>query len=69
MYFRICRLCCNFSGGKDPLKYDAFPLQEYEVGQRLDRYLKNTAIGWVSAQKYLRAKDILVLKADGEWAG
>lgn len=69
MYFRICRLCSNFSTGRDLLKYDAFPVQDYEVGQRLDRYLKNTAIGWISAQKYLRAKDILVLTKDGEWTG
>lgn len=69
MYFRICRLCSNFGAAKDLLKYDAFPVQDYEVGQRLDRYLKNTAIGWISAQKYLRAKDILVLTKDGEWTG
>lgn len=68
MYFRICRLW-RFSSGKDLLKYDAFPLQDYDVGQRLDRYLKNTEIGWISAQKYLREKDILVLTADGEWTG
>jgi hypothetical protein len=39
----------------DLTKYDAFPLETYDVGQRLDRYLKSTAIGWISAQKYLRA--------------
>jgi 23S rRNA-/tRNA-specific pseudouridylate synthase len=36
------------------------------VGQRLDRYLKATAIGWISAQKYLRAHDLAVLRADGQ---
>ena len=45
--------------------YDPFPLEAYDVGQRLDRYLKNTAIGWISAQKYLRAHDIFVLGSDG----
>lgn len=68
MYFRICRLW-GFGSGKNLLKYDAFPLEEYDVGQRLDRYLKSTAIGWISAQKYLRAKDILILTSDGEWTG
>jgi hypothetical protein len=55
-----------FASNKPNLEnYDAFPLEAYDVGQRLDRYLKNTAIGWISAQKYLRAHDIFVLGSDG----
>ena len=37
-------------------KYDKFPIEDYEVGQRLDRYLKQTPIGWLSSQKHLRKK-------------
>lgn len=35
------------------------------MGQRLDRYLKYTPIGWSSAQKHLRSGHIKVLTADG----
>lgn len=37
-------------------KYEKFPVESYEVGQRLDRYLKSTPIGWVNCQKCLRKK-------------
>jgi hypothetical protein len=46
-------------------KYSQFPIEDYDLGQRLDRYLKNTQIGWVSAQKYLRNHDIYVQRKDG----
>jgi hypothetical protein len=46
-------------------KNTVFPVEEYDVGQRLDRYLKYTPIGWASAQKHLRSGHIKVLKADG----
>ena len=45
--------------------FDVFPLEHYEEGQRLDRYLKATAIGWSSAQKHLRNGNIKILSADG----
>lgn len=44
---------------------EAYPIEEYEVGERLDRYLKKTPLGWVSGQKLLRKGDIIVKKADG----
>lgn len=46
----------------DPVNYTLFPIESYDLGQRLDRYLKNTDIGWISAQKYLRNQDIIVQK-------
>ncbi len=48
-----------------PLGFTLFPIEQYDLGQRLDRYLKATAIGWISAQKHLRNGNIKVLKADG----
>lgn len=55
----------SFANKIDIEKYDSFPLESYDIGQRLDRYLKNTSIGWVSAQKYLRSRLIVILKTDG----
>lgn len=37
-------------------KMERFPIEEYEVGERLDRYLKKSPIGWISAQRNLRKK-------------
>lgn len=60
------RQAFKFSSKKLNLdNYDSFPLETYDIGQRLDRYLKNTSIGWISAQKYLREHEIIVLKNDG----
>ena len=45
--------------------YHCFPIEGYDVGKRIDRYLKSTPIGWLSAQKYLRSHDIVVRTPDG----
>jgi hypothetical protein len=60
----LCGYLYNFSVNKkvDPVNYTLFPIESYDLGQRLDRYLKNTDIGWISAQKYLRNQDIIVQK-------
>ena len=43
-------------------EFSIFPIEEYEIGQRLDRLLKSTKIGWLSGQKYLRNGDIRVVQ-------
>ena len=35
---------------------ETFPVENYEVGERLDRFLKKSPLGWVSAQIGLRKK-------------
>jgi len=72
IYSRLINYCSfkrvySFAEKKnvDPINYTLFPIETYDLGQRLDRYLKNTDIGWISAQKYLRNQDITVQKKDG----
>lgn len=48
-----------------PPGFTLFPIEHYDHGQRFDRYLKATAIGWISAQKYLRSGSIKVIRLDG----
>jgi hypothetical protein len=61
MINRLCRyklyqfISPSFSSKKVNFDhFDEFPLEHYDIGQRLDRYLKSTAVGWISAQKFLR---------------
>ncbi len=46
--------------------YEQMDVKPDWIGQRLDRMLKNSNIGWVSAQKYLRTKKIYVLDQNNE---
>lgn len=46
-------------------KMSNFPIQEYEVGERLDKYIRKFNINWSLGHKHLRKKDIVICKADG----
>lgn len=42
-----------------------FPVEGYEVGERLDRHLKKSPLGWIRAQVLLRKGEIKVRRVDG----